>query len=288
MIWNQPVVNVARPCNDCYITKITADMTTTDGQGANINRGLWLHHMVLLVSGSGKKDATCANGLQQVAIGRGGAERLFASGNERTPIEIGGVNGGYGYKINTGDQFHLLMDLMNENAARTPVNITLNYEFVPGTTPGMKNVKPLWFDANQCGVSEVPAKTGKYTIGSGQWRSTVSGKMLWSAGHLHDGGTHLTVEKGGQVVCDSIAKYGTKPEYMGGMDHGDGMDHGGTGGMDMAMSISEQTFCTNMGTLTSGQTMHITGYYDSSLHEEMMHGGKLHNIMAIALMYVGQ
>ena len=52
--------------------------------------------MVLLVSGTGHRDATCPTGLQQVAIGRQGAERLFASGNERTPIAVG-ARGGYGY-----------------------------------------------------------------------------------------------------------------------------------------------------------------------------------------------
>jgi hypothetical protein len=287
MIWNKPVVNVTKPCTDCYITKITADMTTMDGQNANVSRGLWLHHMVLLVSGTGHTDATCASGLQQVAISRSGAERLFASGNERTPVPVGGIHGGYGYKVNTADQFHLIMDLMNENTAATAVRIKLNYEYLPGTTPGIKNVKPLWFDANQCGVSEVPAQTGKYSIASGNWSSTVRGTLLGGGGHLHDGGTHLTIEKNSQVICDSVARYGTDPAFSGGgMDHGgggmDGMDHGGM------QSISDQTICPDMGTINTGDRMHITGYYDDAMHEQMMHGGKLHNIMAIALVYVGQ
>jgi hypothetical protein len=284
MIWNQPVVNVEKPCTNCSITKINADLVTATGEPANVYNGLWLHHMVLLVSGTGKRDSTCPSGLHQTAVGRPGAERLFASGNERTVVEVGGKNGGYGYKVNTGDQFHLLVDLMNENVARTPVKLKLTYEY---TTAAVKNVKPLWMDANGCAVSEVPARTGKYQISTNTWTSDVTGTLLAAAGHLHDGGTNMTVERNGSVICNSEMKYGTKPDYMppgGGMDHGDGgMDHGnGSGG-----SISEVTKCFDMGTITPGQRIHGTGYYDDAAHPQMMHDGKLHNVMAISLVYVG-
>lgn len=285
MIWNAPRVNVTKPCSDCYITGLKAGLITPDGQNANINRGLWLHHMVLLASGRGKRDATCPSGLQQVAIGRMGAERVFASGNERT---FGNFDAGYGYRMNPADQLHLLVDLMNMNEAPQAVYMTLDYDFVPGSTPGTKNVRPLWFDAAQCGISEVPGRTGQYTVQSGTWTSTVAGKFLMGGGHVHDGGTHLTIEQNGQVVCDSVAAYGETPEYRAGgaMDHDmGGMDHGDMGGWHE--SISSMNFCHNFGDLRVGDRMHITGYYDDSQHAQMSHGGKLHNVMAIALVYIG-
>jgi hypothetical protein len=283
MMWNQPVSNVAKPCTGCAITKISADLKNAAGQSANVYNGLWLHHMVLLVSGSGKRDSTCPSGLHQTAVGRAGAERLFASGNERTVVGVGGDSGGYGYRVNAADQFHLIVDLMNENEARTPVTLELTYEY---TTAPVKNVKPLWMDANGCGVSEVPARPGAYTVGTNTWTSNVSGQILHAGGHLHDGGTNMTIERNGQPVCDSVMKYGTKPEWLppdGGMDHDmPGMEHGHSEG-----SISEATTCYNMGPITSGQRIHGTGYYDEAQHPHMVHDGKLHNVMAIALVYIG-
>jgi len=291
MVWNQPVTNVQKPCNACYITGMQAGLEYADRSNANINTGVWLHHMVLMSQGAGKSDPTCAtNGfsLPHFAVGASGAtaERIFASGNERTALEVP-ANLNYGYPVAAADRFHLLVDLMNENEAPKQVYMTIKYKFKPTATPGIRPVKPLWLDINQCGTSEVKAKTGKYNYKSVPWRSTLNGPFIGVGGHLHDGGTNLTVDVNGQVVCNSEAKYATKPEYIsggGGMDHGDGgMDHGG-----MMEHISEHTVCYNIGQLKTGDVVGITANYDDTQHAQMVHNGKLHNVMGIAIGYVGQ
>jgi hypothetical protein len=294
MIWNLPVQNVQKPCNECYITGMVAGLEYADGSNANINTGVWLHHMVALSQGAGRRDPTCANNafsLPHFAVGATGAnsERFFASGNERTKLEVpAGLK--YGYKVNTADKWSLLVDLMNENLEPKQVYMTMTFNFVPGSSAGYRPMKPLWLDINQCGTSEMPAKTGKYNYKSIPWTSTVTGPWLGVGGHMHDGGTNVTIEQNGQVICNSEAKYATKPEYIsggGGMDHGDGgMDHG-HGGME---HISEHGVCYTpaLPQLTAGARVGLTAYYDDSVHTQMLHNGRLHNVMGIAIGYVGQ
>ena len=290
MIWNQPVTNVQKPCANCYITGMQAGLEYPDRTNANINTGVWLHHMVLMSQGAGKRDPTCANNafsLPHFAVGGTGAntERIFASGNERTPVVMPD-NLNYGYPVAAADRFHLLVDLMNENVAPKQVYMTIKYTYVPTTKPGIRPMKPLWLDVNQCGTSEVKAKTGAYNYKSVPWQSTLTGPWLGVGGHLHDGGTNLTVEQNGQVICNSEAKYGTKPEFISpgdGTDHGDG--HGGHGDMQ---HISEHGVCYSAGQLTAGATVGITAYYDDSKYPQMVHNGRLHNVMGIAIAYIGQ
>jgi hypothetical protein len=292
MVWNQPVQNIKKPCGACYVTGMVAGLEYADGSNANINTGVWLHHMVLMARGAGKSDATCAANpfsLPHFAVGGTGAntERFFASGNERTGLKVPqGLN--YGYQVNQADSWHLLVDLMNENAAAKQVYMTMTYDYVPATTPGIKPMKPLWLDINQCGTSEVAARTGKYNVKSVPWTSTINGQWLGVGGHLHDGGTNLTIEQNSQVICDSQAKYGTKPDYVsgdGGMDHGGGDPGHGHGGM---MHISEHGVCyaDTLPRIKAGDRVAITANYDDTKYPQMVHNGRLHNIMGIAIAYI--
>jgi hypothetical protein len=47
------------------------------------------------------------------------------------------------------------------------VYLTMTYDLIDGPLPaGWRDVKPVWFDANQCGTSEVspPKQSGKFVI----------------------------------------------------------------------------------------------------------------------------
>jgi hypothetical protein len=289
MVWNQPVSNVQKPCNNCWITGMQAGLEYADGSNANINTGVWLHHMVLMSQGYGKWDPTCSANpfsLPHFAVGATptNSERIFASGNERTPLEVpAGQN--YGYPVVDADRFHLLVDLMNENVERRQVYMTITYKYKPANTAGTRPLKPLWLDVNQCGTSEVAAKTGSYNYKSQRWLSNIAGPWIGVGGHLHDGGTNLTIEQNGRVICNSEAKYGTKPEYVspegghgsGEPGHGHAMQH-----------LSEHSVCYNPGQLAMGDNVTITANYNDAVHQQMVHNGRLHNVMGIAIGYIGQ
>ena len=70
--------NAHMPCKDCLITWMQAGLEYSNGTDANTNTGLWLHHMGL--SNYGRPDAVCDR--------YWGGERFFASGNERTAVDI--------------------------------------------------------------------------------------------------------------------------------------------------------------------------------------------------------
>ena len=266
MLENKIALNVKRPCTDCYITSMQADLEDTAGKSQNIADGVWLHHMVMF--DSSKQDLTCP--------GRGPGllgQRFFSSGNERSPVS---AQGPFGYPQGTNSTWNLIYDLMNMTKDVRRVAISVTYEYVPLSTPGIKPMTPLWLDIDQCADSEVLAKTGAYTY-SYALTSKWTGKMIGIGGHLHDGGTHLTISNNGKVVCDSKATYGGTPAYIEGSSstHMPGMGH-----------ISDMSRChgTEANPVTSiapGDTIELVAYYDSNAHMQMGD----HPVMGIAIGY---
>lgn len=75
-------VNVKLGCKNCTITFMQAGLEYPNGTYANANTSLWLHHVVLYNH----------NNLDTVCGSEEPGERFFASGNERSPINLG-ING---------------------------------------------------------------------------------------------------------------------------------------------------------------------------------------------------
>jgi hypothetical protein len=69
-------MSALKPCVDCYITSLRAGLEYPNGTIANSDTGMWLHHAVLY--DFGRKDLTCPDL----------PYRFFASGNERTPLDM--------------------------------------------------------------------------------------------------------------------------------------------------------------------------------------------------------
>jgi len=284
MLWNNMAFGIQKPCEDCFITGMQAGLEDTAGNSVNINKGLWLHHMVL--GHTNASDSTCAFPLGLIF-----GERFFASGNERSPWSTGST---YGYPVNSGDSWMLDYDLMNMNSTPASVYVTVQFSFVAKSKPGMRPVRPVWLDVAQCATSEVPAKTGAYNY-QYQWSSTLSGPLLGIGGHVHDGGDRMDIQVNGQTVCNSVAHYGESPEYIEAMD---GMDHGGTpttmAGGDMGHMahpgmphISSMDLCfspTGIVQIRAGDVFKIIAYYDSAKHQQM--GDE--PVMGIAVGYIGQ
>jgi hypothetical protein len=74
--WAVPVTQ--KPCTDCLITWIRAGLEYPNGTVANADTGLWLHHTTF--SNTEATSIVCP----QARLG----DIFFASGNERTPINI--------------------------------------------------------------------------------------------------------------------------------------------------------------------------------------------------------
>jgi hypothetical protein len=134
MIWNMPDRNVQKPCTTCTVTRMQAGLEDAAGNVMNTNNGLWLHHMVAINKGPGRKDPTCVDNyrsLPHIDVGSSAqnSERFFSSGNERTTVDVSLSNEvNSGYYIKSADQFSFIVDLMNDNMEAKVVYMTITYE----------------------------------------------------------------------------------------------------------------------------------------------------------------
>ncbi len=144
MITNQIVQNIAKPCTGCSIIGVTPDLVYTDGTKATISQGPMLHHAMFAAKSSGKSDVTCA-GKGPGLLG----ERFFASGDERTPLDLTSLP--YGYKVNSSETWNMVFDLMNWETTSKTVKIRMTWKYATGSdshqprtaAPGLARREPV-------------------------------------------------------------------------------------------------------------------------------------------------
>ncbi len=243
---NQFSFFIQKPCTNCYITGMTADLRNADGTQAGWNTDAQLHHMVLFNQSWGRSDATCGSSF----LGFLG-QRFFASGDERTPIIAPAP---YGYYVGIFDSWHMIWELANHHSEpQNGLQIEMTYNWVPASTPGMRALEPVWLDLNQCGTSEISVPAGPSTR-SYSWTVNRPGRVIGIGGHVHDGGINIATRNDttGAMICDSVARYGGSPLYTG--HHGDEHLSG--------MSVCTGTRDRPVATIAQGQRVTITGRYD--------------------------
>jgi plastocyanin len=190
-------VTIEKPQYDGYITRIRPDLVEADGSVPAIEK-IHLHHAVWLSTGA--QDATCSN-----ISGSGGAERFFASGEEKTVFRMPAP---YGYPVRWNDMW--LMDYMVHNETPIPQNVWITYDvdFVPANSAlgrQMKPVRPIWMDVQNCSAYPVfDTYRGSGTAGKiaypddfpnayggkakNEWTVDRDGTLVTGAGHVHPGG----------------------------------------------------------------------------------------------------
>jgi hypothetical protein len=279
MIENRPAP-APMPCRDCYITGFEPTLTFSDGTIANYDNGAMLHHFVIFARG--KRDATCGD--QYAGLG----SRVFAGGNERV---TGTFPAGTGYRIGPDEDWLLLADLMNLADVPHDLQIRITYRWVPASTPGMRGALPIWLDVGPCGSSWVKAGQGQFSY-KATWTVNVPGEVLGVAGHLHDGGTRVTVRNlaTDQLLCESDAGYGG-PGYdePPSSDAAHGMDHGTDPGVSppAGSHLSSMSQCVGptvdhpVGVLEQGQPVEVEAFYDDGTHARHED-----HVMGIAFLFV--
>lgn len=251
---NQIQNNVEKPCDNCYITSMTAALTDLSGNDVGVSEGLQLHHMVLF--NRQKTDPTCQVGLP-IPLGLLFGQRFFASGDERTVMEF---PEGYGYSVGTGN-FNLIWELANMMPQQQQVYYEVTYNWVPASTP-MTDLEPIWFDIDQCGVSATNVPAGQSTR-SWTWNVNRPGALTNIGGHQHgndmDGGgvdIEIVNETTGELLCDSVAGYGETGMYVGGHD-----DAGWLSSMSKCGGAEEYD---PVGMLSTGDQVTINAHYDQN------------------------
>ncbi len=231
---NRPLPNIPKPCEDCYITALEPRLVTADGKRADMSNGVMLHHVV--VAEPADTDVTCGrNGIG--AMGK----RLFASGDERTPIRL---PDGFGFKVEPGPWVGVI-ELMNHSDTPQVVFYETVVHHVPASTPNMKPVTPVWLDVDNCAFSEYAVPAGRSAT-PWSWTSTLTGRIVAGGGHVHAGGVGLTLDNAttNARICSSRAIYGS------------GVFEGMVTGMSTCSWDS-------LGALRAGDTLTMTSLYDA-------------------------
>jgi len=239
------------PCMNCFLTGAKVDLVFEDGRSANLDNGVMLHHVV--VFNSGRPDATCAPDTPVGSLG----ERFFAAGNERTS---GSLPPGFGYHLGT-DRVAGAIDIMNHSTRPQTVYLEATTTYVPDPAPAMRPVRPVWLDEGDCESSQYAVPAGR-SDRVWRWTSTLTGRVLFAGGHVHNGGIKIDLanETTGQHLCTSYAGYDTKPAYMG--------------------NIDSMTTCSwdRLGTVRRGEVLSIDTFYDPPEAQS--------DVMGIVLAYV--
>lgn len=179
--------------------------------------------------------------------------RIFwSTGNERV-VQRTNADGKFAHKITGSTSATMTFELMNESKKAQEYYMEFRYEVLDISAPaaaGYKQTLGIWMDIGGCTGSDVPAQTGKYQIESPIFKVNHGGRLLDTAAHLHDGGTHMEVLRNGEVICSTSVLYGRKPETREAAGEGHGMLH-----------ISDAHVCRDFGSVKKGDELKVIAYY---------------------------
>lgn len=245
MIENKIVQNIAKPCTGCTIVGVTPDLVYSDGTRANIDTGPMLHHAMFAAQSSGKSDVTCGSSGPGLL-----GERFFASGNERTAVDLTSLP--YGYKVNSSETWNMIVDLANWETVEKTVKVRVTWKYATGTDATSRSpLRPVWLDEDGCSMDSLISVPEGLSDTHYDWKASIGGKLIAAAGHIHDHGVNieLTNKSAGEaLLCNSVAGYGG-PGY----ETPDGRKH-----------VSSMSLCTGnpVATITKGQTLRLHAIYN--------------------------
>ncbi|KAF2671726.1 hypothetical protein BT63DRAFT_422253 [Microthyrium microscopicum] len=268
---------IHKPCDECFLGAFQGGMEYEDGSEANVNNGAYLHHFVVV--NNNKPDWLC--GLSVSGMGR--PQFIYNSGNERPPVRLN-TKHKFGMRVDKGDSFSALTEIMNMSNQTQRVYVTTIYEVVPLETPGYREATHLRADVWHCGGSDVPAKMGAYHWTSPNITSPYSGVILHNDGHGHDGATEVKLHINDKVYCNSIQYYGLRPTAVQPKELS--AQHGES--HHSMQYISDAVACENEGRLEKGDVFKTEAFYNGTKYPQMMSRGHLEPQMGISFLYIGR
>jgi hypothetical protein len=237
--------NNLKPDVPGYITRFEPNLVRDDGTVPPVDE-LHLHHGVWLMR----------------------AYPTFAAGEEKTVVQI---PRGFGYRYDPSDRWVMNHMIHNLLPNRDRAWLTYKIDFVPMDSPAaqdIKEVKPLWMDV--AGIAGYPVfdvkrswgRNGTYTFpddARGAERKKIGFMQKWttdkpitlvgSAGHLHPGGLHTTLDarRGGgrRELFRSEARY---------------WEPAGPVSWDMAMTVTDPDWKV---ALNAGDQLEVKATYET-------------------------
>ena len=253
---NSSAARVPRPPGAIGIKSMHFDLV--DAVGEPIARDMLHLHHVLLTNPS-RPDVLCP----------GRAERFAGAGAERTPLDLPDP---YAYLVGAGDNWNALWHVMNQSMSAMTVFIQYTVEYQTGANAtNTRNVTPYFADVTGCGGSTfgVPGNGGAGSVytKARTWSAPNDGIMVYTGGHLHEGGIDLTLHDdtfGGECVMKAHYDMAMAPAPADAM-----------GMMNPPTSIDP---CPAHTLVVKGLPYTLTAHYDNSKPRM--------DVMGIALAYV--
>jgi hypothetical protein len=230
--WARYHYNITKPCTECVIASLSADLEYADGSPVP-SSSAWLHHSAVVIQGPRIHDPVC---------GESNTETLFSSGNERSTTRFYSPASPIrsGYRVRRADTLTVVGEYKSELDREQWVWLTLSWELFDGARPEFRDAHVVWLSTigslncvraaggprNPFGESNLTSagvpKTLTFSEKSVPWVSPVDGTILGMGGHVHDGATSLELFQNGRRLCESRAGYSKGGSGgMGGMGRGD-------------------------------------------------------------------
>lgn len=245
MVSNEIRNDVARPCRGCKLIAVDPEMVdATTGAEVNVNTGPMLHHF--LFAASTRTDNTCPSSGAGLL-----GQRFFASGNERTAIDIERL--AYGYEVTESDRWTMVTDLMNWSTESRRVKIKVTFKYATGSDATSRtNLRPWWLDVDGCSFDSLISVPNGFSDTTRDIRAPSAGRLIAAAGHIHDHGLNVELNNNSrreEVICNSVATSGGTPAYR----TPDGRSH-----------ISSMSTCIGspVATINSGNTLRLHAKYE--------------------------
>jgi hypothetical protein len=259
----------AGPCQNCYITAMRATLKYPNGTEALTSQGLWLHHTVLAWQGG-----------------------TWAAGNERPTIRLN-YKSKYGLNLDAAN-IGVTIDIMSERKEPATVSMAITYEYIEKNSEAGKQYKAAMMQWLAINPFAQPVAGKKMYPSMNSWTATVNGKLLYTIGHMHDGGVNLRLLINGKPVCDSAQFYerngtivkaiNTAPK-IGRRSPQAGHSHAAPtfGGEHIASPGA----CVDYGSIKKGDVLKAESYYDFTQFKTMSHNGKNEALMGNCRVYIG-
>lgn len=250
---------IKKPCGDCYIVAIQAQLEDSNQRERFTESGLWLHHAILF--NTAQSDLTCSYM----------AGERFYGGDHTKVTRRWNNHGRWGYHVNADDKWALVVDLLNEGDVDVELVVRIDFEWVSASSAEgrqYRGVRPIWLCLSDlCSDSSIPVTsvTKPFSLRTPEWISTIDGPLVDVAGHVHDGGVDLTTYQNGKEICRSTPLYG----------------HG------RESHIIGRGTCKDVGHLKKGDVLTAEVRYDPGKHPYVLRNGKPKPVMGADGLYVG-
>ncbi|KAF2668108.1 hypothetical protein BT63DRAFT_415609 [Microthyrium microscopicum] len=256
-------------------TIITSNSTwiLKDGKLADINSGLYNHHLLVLdTSKSAPTIAKCANGR---GVQPPGMSMFSGSSEDQGGAFYSTPSGEFnsGYYIGKNDRIIMLGDVVNYKNETQEVYHLSDIQYIEGKASDcMEAVTQLW-DVKTCTggmkANPPPKDVKQYSVSGSEMTIVQDGVFLAFRGHLHDGGVALSAKINGKEICSSFAKYGGAASDPNNPGEG---------------TINEMTYCYPKEPMKvkKGDNMTLEASYDLEKHPlRKQHNGNMAETMAL-------